>query len=45
MRLVSSPHIQCTYREVCEYWDIDEVIAAHEVIDIREELEQESTQS
>lgn len=28
-----------TYREVREYWDIDEVYAAHEIMDIRDDLE------
>ena len=28
-----------TYREVCEFWDLDEVLDAHELLDIREELD------
>jgi hypothetical protein len=28
-----------TYREVREYWDIDEVYAMQEILDIRDDLE------
>lgn len=28
-----------TYREVTEYWDIDELYAMHEILDIRDDLE------
>lgn len=32
-----------TVREINEYWDLDEVMAAHEILDIREDLAQAET--
>lgn len=30
-----------TYQEVTQYWDIDEVYAMHEILDIQDDLEAE----
>ena len=45
MRLVATPHFHVSYRELVEYWDLDEVLAAHEIVDIREELEAEASKA
>lgn len=33
-----------TYQEVTSYWDIDEVYAMHEVLDIQADMEAEETE-
>lgn len=32
-----------TYREVCEFWDLDEVEAAHELLDAQDEYAEEQS--
>ncbi len=39
MRLVHADVV--TYREACEFWDIDEVTDAHQILDIHEELDED----
>ncbi|KKK77285.1 hypothetical protein LCGC14_2855160 [marine sediment metagenome] len=39
MRLVLADVV--TYREACEFWDLDEVTDAHQILDIREELDED----
>lgn len=33
-----------TYKEVIEFWDIDELYAMHEILDIRDDLEAAETE-
>ena len=33
-----------TYREVTEFWDIDELYAMHEILDIQADLEAEQAE-
>lgn len=34
-----------TYQEVRTYWDLDEVYAMHEILDIRDDLEAQELES
>ena len=33
-----------SYREITEYWDIDEVYAMHEILDIQDDIEAEQVE-